>query len=109
MKNLTLSFCAMMVLCGILFQTGPASAQIEAPEPDTTKYKNVDIVVNYGWGEPERDNGVDVVVNYKNKKPQKVIIIKGKHRHCEITLSEDVVVKIYDHESGEQLKTLGGN
>ncbi len=89
---------------------GVAQAQESTP-PDTTKegypyYKNVDVEINYGWGDPEMLKGVNAIVKLEKKIPVAVIVEHRNGSKVEAFLRYEVVVRIYDRQTGKLLRTL---
>ncbi|HQU73316.1 MAG TPA: hypothetical protein PKV71_11400 [Calditrichia bacterium] len=89
---------------------GYALAQDQA-EPDTSNqtivsYDHVDVVIDYGWGDPERISNVHAEVILLFKKATKVVIDmpldQGKYT---IALIHGVKVHLYDHSTGKLIKT----
>lgn len=93
----------------VLFAQG-LQAQEVAP-PDTTKegypyYTNVNVEINYGWGDPEVLKGVNVIIRLEKKIPVAVMVEKPGEGKVEVFLRYKVVVRIYDRISGRLLRTL---
>lgn len=94
----------------VLLAQGGLQAQEVAP-PDTTKegypyYKNVNMEINYGWGDPEMLEGVNAIVKLEKKIPVAVIVENRDGSRVEVFLRYEVVVRIYDRLTGKLLRTL---
>lgn len=96
------------IALGLLF-TGNTYAQVAAT--DTTLdghpyYKNVDVLINYGWGDPERINNVNAIIKMEKKVAVAVIVEKPGGTKIEFTLKYGIVIKLFDHKTGKLLRTL---
>jgi hypothetical protein len=79
-----------------------ASDYVSISDPN---FENVDVVIETDWGTTEKTESVDVLVVNVNDEPAQIILAKKKKKVSEISLMEGVVIKIYNHETGELLKT----
>jgi hypothetical protein len=70
------------------------------------EYENVDVVMEMAWSDAIKTVGVNVVVISHNEEPVQLVLMKKKQKVCEITLMDGVVVKVYNHESGELVATF---
>ncbi len=68
-------------------------------------FENVDVVLETDWGTSEKTESVDVLVVNVNDEPAQLILARKKVKLSEISIMEGVVIKIYNHETGELLKT----
>ena len=117
MNNQLLSFGAIAILIYFfLFVTfSRASDTLETIQIDTTNitdkiiatYKNVDILEETEWCEPEKIENVDVIVKTEESGLYKIVFTKEKLGTVEILLIEGVMVKIFSHDNNKLLKTYG--
>jgi len=68
-------------------------------------YENVDVVIETAWGTTEKTESVDVLVVNVNDEPAQLILARKKQKLSEISLMDGVVIKIYNHDNGELIKT----
>jgi hypothetical protein len=70
------------------------------------KYSNVDVVVEFEWSpEPIKSEDVNVIEITKNEKPTALLLMKGLKKESELSIVKGVTIKVYDHKTGELLKT----
>jgi hypothetical protein len=115
MDNKIYSFVFFFLLIILYPGTGIAGQFTvqDTTKQDTVKtdkpvFTNVDVVVEYDWSEPEKNNGVDVFVKKESGKISAVIMVKTDVRRCEVELISGVVVKIIDPKTKKLLKTYKG-
>jgi hypothetical protein len=105
MKAWPLYFALVLAICSAVF------VDYVSKSFDTTKksptYANVDVLVEYEWGDSETIEDVNVLVKTRSKKPHSLEVLKGKHTQYDLLISESVVVKIYCRDTGEILKIFG--
>jgi hypothetical protein len=68
-------------------------------------FENVDVVIETAWGTTEKTESVDVLVVNVNDEPAQLILARKKQKLSEISLMDGVVIKIYNHDTGELIKT----
>ena len=110
MMKKTLNIMFVLALTALWLLSGTAQAQ-ESTEPDSTGkstvvYEHVDVVIDYGWGDPERLNDVHAEAILIYKKATKVVVEMPGHKgQLTVALIHGVKVRIYDHRTGKLLKT----
>jgi hypothetical protein len=108
----------MLILIALSFQfypclavnTSPILSQDAVVQPaDTTQpapdFKQVNVIVETEWGDPETTKDADVFIHYEKNQPKRVMLETAKSR-CEINLFPGMTVKIVDPKSGKVLKTI---
>ena len=93
---------AILFAVFVAFSIATASDYVSISDPN---FENVDVVIETDWGTSEKTESVDVLVVNVNDEPAQIILAKKKVKVSEISLMEGVVIKIYNHETGELLKT----
>jgi len=86
----------------IAFANAGESDYVTISDPN---FENVDVVMETDWGTSEKTESVDVLVVNVNDEPAQLILARKKVKLSEISIMEGVVIKIYNHETGELLKT----
>ena len=86
----------------IAFVNAGESDYVTISDPN---FENVDVVMETDWGTSEKTESVDVLVVNVNDEPAQLILARKKVKLSEISIMEGVVIKIYNHETGELLKT----
>ena len=83
----------------------PENREIARPD-----YDNVDVFVEYEWGGSDKINHVSVFDRTQSKEPHLTIkkVVMKKIKWCEICLVKGVMVKIFNHDTHELLKTYKG-
>jgi hypothetical protein len=66
-------------------------------------FKNVDVVVETEWGDPEKTTNVDVYVHLKDEHPH-ITMTPNSHKQCEIRIIKGITIKILDPTTGTLLK-----
>lgn len=108
----------LLILIALSFQFYPCLAvdsfpilsQSAAVQPaDTTQpapdFKQVNVIVETEWADPETTRDADVFIHYEKNQPQKIVLETVRSR-CEINLFPGMTVKIVDPKSGKVLKTI---
>lgn len=88
----------------------PAYAQ--GAQQDTTKegypiYKNVDVTIEYAWSDMERYDKVEAIVKLVAKKPVAIIVVLPDGTKYEVTLIDEVTVKLFSHDTGKLIRAFG--
>jgi len=108
----------LFILIALSFQFYPCVAVNTAPmlshdaavQPaDTTQaapdFKQVNVIVETEWGDPETTKDADVFIHYEKDQPKRILLETAKSR-CEINLFPGMTVKIVDPKTGKVLKTI---
>jgi len=110
--NTLLSFFLIFFLTSnicISYSSANVSFAQDSTEKVVPTYKNVDVVIETDWAEPDKSENVDVIIKSGDKKTTGLIIIYRDFQRCEITLIPGIVVRIYAHKTGKLIKTLKVN
>lgn len=109
MKSLIIALISMMTLvitvnAMVISDTTITDTTIK----DTIKkvlpdFKNVDVVVETEWSDPEKTSNVDVYIHLKDEHPH-ITMTPDSHKQCEIRIIKGITVKILDHKTGKLLK-----
>ncbi len=86
----------------VAFAYAGGSDYVSISDPN---FENVDVVIETDWGTSEKTESVDVLVVNVNDEPVQIILAKKKKKVSEISIMEGVVIKIYNHDTGELLHT----
>ena len=93
---------AMLIVIFSSFLFAGTSDYVSISDPN---FEGVDVVIETDWGTSEKTESVDVLVVNVNDEPVQLILAKKKKKISEISIMEGVVIKIFDHDTGELLKT----
>ena len=109
MKSLIITLISIMTLV----ITANAIVISDTTKTDTTikdtvkkalpDFKNVDVVVETEWSDPEKTSNVDVYVHLKDEHPH-IIMSPNNHKQCEIRIIKGITVKILNPKTGKLLK-----
>ncbi len=64
------------------------------------------MLINYGWGDPERIDNINVIVKLEKKVAVAVIVQKPDGTKFEFALKYGIVIKLFDHKTGKFIRTL---
>jgi len=106
MKNNIFKMIGLILLSLIfgLLTTSFVFSDYENIDLTDPAYKNVDVFIEYDWGDEEQDLNVDLYEDTKNEN-QVIILLLPNGMHKEITIFIGITVTVYEHETKNLLKT----
>lgn len=97
------AFAGLSMMCSNAFGAVPPDS---LPVDTTIEYLSVNIVVQCEWTDTEQIEDVDVAVTYVNQIPVAVKYFKFAREKGEYRITDGVVIRLYNHETGELIKVL---
>ena len=79
---------------------------IDTSDPNLHIYKHVDLIINYGWGDPETVDNTTAHLVFKGKELEKVIIHHADGSQTHVFIRGDVQVRIYSRPHKQLIKIL---
>ena len=87
--------------------TGPDTTLIDSLGNYTVTYQDVDLLIEYGWTDPEKITGARVVIIVSDNVIERVEAYKPRLEKQEFFLRGGIVAKILDR-NGKIIRILGG-
>ena len=93
---------ALTAICFLFLTNGSSAQNNDEPGLTTPKYSNVDVRVEYDWGDEEYFEQVKVFDCTEREEPC-IIIVPQEGGRKEIRIFKGVTIRIYDHQTKKLL------